>query len=341
MRRRQLPNAFGVCKRPLLYLLLSLLCLVTVASYGQAQQVRVGALRFGTVNWELDVMQHHGLDATNGIELKVLPLASKRATQVALQGGAVDVVVSDWIWVSRQRAAGRDYTFVPYSMAVGALMVRPDAGVQRLHELEGKRVGVAGGPLDKSWLLLRAYSRQHLDSDVAELVEPNFAAPPLLSQMMLNGRIPAVLTFWHYAAKLEAAGMQPLLTVAELLPALGVDTAVPLLGWVFSEDWASDHRAAITGLLDASYAAKRLLEQSDAEWSRLRPLTQADDKATLHALRDAYRAGIPSEFGHKQQRAAEQLYGILAAEGGEQLVGSADALSPGTFWEGYEISPWH
>ena len=93
--------------------------------------VRVGALKFGTVNWELDTIQHHGLDAANGVALEVVELAGKNASAVALQGGAADVIVTDWIWVSRQRAAGADYTFVPYSLAVGALMVRPDAGILR------------------------------------------------------------------------------------------------------------------------------------------------------------------------------------------------------------------
>lgn len=187
------------------YGLLPLLCLAVADGYGAGPAVRVGALRFGTVNWELDVIDTHGLAAARGVVIEVVALASNSATQVALQGGAADVIVSDWIWVSRQRAAGHDYTFVPYSLAVGSLMVRPDAELQNLSDLEGKRLGVAGGPLDKSWLLLRAYTRHALGVDLAKLVEPNFAAPPLLNQLLLSGRLPAALTFWHYAAQLEAA----------------------------------------------------------------------------------------------------------------------------------------
>lgn len=60
----------------------------------------MGVLKFGTVSWELDTIKHHGLDAAEGIDLQVVELASNQATQVALQGGAVDMIVSDWLWVS-------------------------------------------------------------------------------------------------------------------------------------------------------------------------------------------------------------------------------------------------
>src|SRR5690606_9323803 len=129
--------------------------------------------------------------------LQVLPLGSKNAVSVALQGGAVDLIVSDWIWVSRQRAAGRPYTFVPYSVATGAVVVRPDAGIEELADLQGRRLGVAGGPVDKSWLLLQAYAHRTLGKDFAASLEPTFAAPPLLNQLLLRRELPAVLNYWH------------------------------------------------------------------------------------------------------------------------------------------------
>jgi len=333
---RPLPKAPRRRPRVLVQLCCGLL-LFPLAALGAGDPVRVGLLKFGTVNWEMDVVRSEGLAQREGIELQVRPLASTNAVNVALQGGAADVIVNDWIWVSRQRAAGHDYTFVPYSLAVGSLMVAPDAGVEKLADLRGKRVGVAGGPVDKSWLLLQVYARQTLGEALTDLVEPVFAAPPFLNQLALDGDLPAVLNFWHYGARLEAAGWQPLLSVADILPALGVDRPVPLLGWVFSAGWAAQHPKAIEGFLRASYAAKRRLAESDSEWERLRPLVRAENEATLHALRDGYRAGIPSCFGEPDVQAARQVFEIMAREGGTELVGSSKALSPGTFWEGYEI----
>jgi len=339
-RRRRRPGHRTPARAAACAALLAAALCALPGSAGAQPTVRVGVLKFGTVHWELDVMREHGLAAAHGIALEVLSLASTRATAVALQGGAVDVIVSDWIWVSRQRAEDRRHAFVPWSLAVGGLMVRPDSGIASLADLRGRKVGVAGGPVDKSWLLMRAYARQRLGADLAEIASPSFAAPPLLNQLMLRGDLPAVLNFWHYNARLEAAGMRELLGVADVLPALGIDAPVPLLGWVFSEQWARDNRERLHAFLDASYAAKHLLLASDAEWQRLQPLLGADDPATVAALRDAYRRGVPDGFGDAERAAAAKAFAVLAREGGSELVGASATLDPGTFWPDYTVPRW-
>ena len=313
--------------------------LIAAAASASDHQVRVGVLKFGTVHWELDVIRTHGLAERQGIDLQIVELGSKRATAVALQGGGADVIVTDWIWVSRQRAEGRDYAFAPYSLSVGGLMVRPDAKIAALADVQGRKVGVAGGPVDKSWLLLQAYAKRE-GLDLSKSVEPTFGAPPLLNELIKRGDLPAVLNFWHYNARLKAAGMQELLTTAEILPELGITRPIPLLGWVFNRAWADAHRDALDGFLRASYTAKHLLLESDAEWERLEPKMKVSDAATAAALRDAYRLGIPREFGEADREAAARTFEILAREGGEKLVGSSDTLTPGTFWTEFDPARW-
>ena len=51
--------------------------------------------------------------------------------------------------------------------------------IAALADLQGKTLGVAGGPLDKSWLLLQAYAERS-GADIAKRSRVVFGAPPLL-----------------------------------------------------------------------------------------------------------------------------------------------------------------
>lgn len=322
------PGALGRWLAGALPALLALLLSVPCA----AGTVKIGVLKFGTVNWELDVIRHHGLDVAQGIDLEIVELAANSATTVALQAGAVDMIVTDWLWVSRQRADGADLTFVPYSKAVGSLVVPADSPIRGIADLAGRRLGIAGGPVDKSWLLFRALAAERDGLDLDSAVEKVFGAPPLLNEQIALGKIDAVINYWHFVAKLEAKGYRVVMGANEAARALGIASEVPLIGFAFSEAWAATHRADVLGMMRASREAKALLARSDSEWDRLRPLMQAEDDATFQELRDGFRKGIPARWGDAERADAVRLYDIMAELGGDELVGRSTTLQPGTFW---------
>ncbi len=295
-----------------------------------ASTLRISVLKFGTVSWVMDVIAHHGLDKANGIRIDELALASNQATLVALQAGRVDCVVSDWLWVSRQRAAGADWTFFPFSTDLGALVAARGAAIHGLADLRNRRLGVAGSPLDKSWVILQALAQErHID--LAHDTQLSFGAPPLLNQELLAGRLDAVLTYWNFAARLESRGLPAVLPMSDALRQLGFKTSIPLVGYVVSDSWARAHPQALAAFVRATRQAESILATSDAEWDWLGPRTQARDPAELKALRDAFRAGIPAHWGKDERREAEALYALFARIGGKTLVGSGATLQPGTF----------
>ena len=323
-----------------LHFLAALLLLPLSALQAQEKPLtplRVGVLEFGTVNWELAVIQSRELAKKRGIDLKIIPLASGEASTIALQGGAVDMIVSDWIWVSRQRAESNLYTFAPYSNAVGSVMVKSDSGIRQLSDLQGKKLGVAGGPSDKTWLLLRAYAQRKLGVDLTQFTKPSYAAPPLLNELALLGQVDATLNVWHYAARLEVGGMHALIEVPEILKGLSIEKPIPLIGWVFREDWAAANSAAVKNFLAASYEAKTILANSDAQWEQLRPKMRAENEAVFKVLRAKYRAGIPVCADPDTMTAVIATFKVLADTGGEKLVGKSKNLAAGTFWPGFSL----
>jgi len=291
--------------------------------------LRLGLVKFGTGAWQIDTIRQHGLDTQAGIRLDTVDLANPAAGEVSLQAGGVDAIVSDWLWVTRQRRAGQRITFIAQNDGLGDIIVPQGSPIHSLADLAGKRLGIAGGPIDKSWLLVRAFSRKTLGHDLADQVTPVYAAPPLLSQEMEAGRIDAVLIYWPYAARLEVKGYRSLMSMTEVMAGLGFAPAVPMMGYAVSEAWIDAHPGALPKFLTASAEATTLMRASDEEWTRLRPLTAAEDDATLLALRDRYRASLAI---HWDEAAAAKLYGSLAELGGAALTGGATEITPGTFF---------
>ena len=291
--------------------------------------IRAATLEAGTLNWELQTIIEHGLDEANGFQLEVQGYADNPATRIALEGGEADIAVADWIWVARQKAAGKDYVAIPYSTAVGGLVVQQDSPYQTLEDLEGEKIGIAGGPLDKSWLILRAYGQQEHGFDIADETEQVYGAPPLIFKTALRGETAGAINFWHWLARMKAAGMRELISVQEAAEALGLDPNTPLLTYYMKGSWAEENPGLVQSLYTASRQAKELL-QEDAAWEDIRDLVGAETEAEFAALKEGYRQGIP-EAGPVDTKAAGAMLEVMADLGGAELVGQATTLPEGLF----------
>lgn len=291
--------------------------------------VRAAMLKIGTVNWEIDTITSNGLDARHGFKLEMQPYADNGATRIAVEGGAADMFVADWIWVADQRASGKDFVFIPYSKAVGGLVVKNDSPVQTLADLKGKKIGIAGGPVDKSWLILRAYAQQEYGFDLAAETEQVFGAPPLIFKAALSGDVDGAINFWHFLAKMKAAGMRSVISVEEATRALGLDPEVPLLGYVMKQSFLDAHPGIGVALYSASRDAKALLME-DANWEPLRDQMNVQNDVQFETLRADFRSGIP-QAGAVNADSAGALLALMAKLGGEKLVGAATTLPAGLF----------
>ncbi|SIO47218.1 NitT/TauT family transport system substrate-binding protein [Rhodovulum sp. ES.010] len=293
-------------------------------------KLRAAVLKIGTVNWELATIEANGFDIAHGFDLVVEPYADNGGTRVALEGGEADMAVADWIWVARQRAAGKDYVAIPYSTAVGGLVVPEDSDAEDLTDLDGGKIGIAGGPLDKSWLILRAYASREYGIDLQARTEQVFGAPPLIFKAGLSGETDGAINFWHFLAKMQAAGMRELISVGTASEALGLDPETPLLSYVLKDGFLDAHPGIGKALYAASRDAKALLLESDAAWEAIRPIMNAKSDAEFVRLRDAWRAGIP-QAGNVDPEAADMFLNLMAELGGEDLVGQATTLPAGLF----------
>ncbi|KAF3981429.1 MAG: transporter substrate-binding domain-containing protein [Methylococcales symbiont of Hymedesmia sp. n. MRB-2018] len=293
--------------------------------------IRLGILAFGTVNWELSALKNLNLLENTNFQLEIHPVANPQAGKIALQAGAVDIIVSDWVWVSRLRSTGADFTFYPYSTTSGALMVPENSNIRSLQDLSGKKLGIAGGEMDKNWLLLQALGQQY-KINLNQSVEKVYAAPPLLNQQIIRGRVDAVINYWHFAAKLEAQNYRQIINGKEILQQLGIKQIVPTLGYVFNRQWADQYKTEINQFLKSTQTAKNQLCQSDSVWADIVSLTRVKDLITQTILRQRYCLGRIQQWGKQEQQAAEKIYTLLKNLSNKKLTGHSDTLHTGTFW---------
>jgi NitT/TauT family transport system substrate-binding protein len=312
---------------------MAIVAAVTLALSGAfaADRIRIAAQKTGTLAWELDILRAHGLDRQAGIDIETTELASTEAGKVALESRSVDLMLSDWLWVSRERAFGDDVVFYPYSSAPGAVMVPANSPIGGIAGLKGKKLAVAGGPLDKSWLLLRALAyRSNIDlkaqSDIV------YGAPPLLQQKALQGETDATLTFWNFCAELETHGMRRAVAMDDVVKSLGAAGPVAMVGYVFNANWAQRNHSLLDRFFAAARQAKEILAQSPDEWQRLAPRISPSGTSGLDVYRQRYLEGIPRRPLGAEVADARTLYDVLAKIGGADLVGAARELDPGTFY---------
>jgi NitT/TauT family transport system substrate-binding protein len=296
-----------------------------------ADRIRLAVQRTGTLAWELDVIRTHGLDRKADLAIEAVELASTEAGKIALKGGAADLMLSDWLWVARERTLGDALVFYPSSSTLGAVMVPAASPIQGLADLTGRKLAVAGGPLDKSWLLLQALARRN-GLDLKKQATVVYGAPPLLSEKALQGETDATLTFWNFCADLESKGFRRAVGMDQVMKSLGAKGPIAIVGYTFDGGWAARNRSTVDRFLDAARQAKEMLATSAAEWQRLAPRLRITDEQALAVYRQRYREGVVRRPLAEEEADARALYRVLAEIGGAELTGPARELAPGTFY---------
>ncbi len=298
---------------------------------GVGEPLKVAAVKFGSVNWLLDTIRAEGLDKTIGLSLAPIELSNNQAGPISLLSGGSDVIVSDWTWALRQRGLGEPLKFAPYSSALGAVMVAQASPIKTLTDLEGKRLGVAGSSIDKSWLLLQAYARKTLKFDLASKATIQFGAPPLIAEQLRDGGLDASLNFWTQTTRLEGFGFRPVLTMTEVMSALAISPVPAFVGFIWKEGTEAAKGAQIAALLKAVESANTVLAKSDTAWDRLKPLMKTSNDIEFRAMKTAYRAGIVGPWNAAAMASAEKIMGLLIEAGDTELVGAKTKFDPKLF----------
>ena len=317
-------------------ILVAALAFVASVSFGcgadAADKLRLAIQKTGTAAWEIELIKARGLDKAANLDIETIELASTEASKVALEGGAADMTLGDWLWAARERALGDKLLFTPYSSALGAVMAPKASPVYAVADLAGRSIGVAGGPIDKSWLLLRAAALGQ-GIDLAKNARPTYAAPPLIAEKLAQGEVETALEFWNFCADLEGRGFRRAIEMADVEKALGASGPVAMTGYVFSESFAATHKDVLKRYFAAVGEARKILAQDPVAWAPIKARLRLKDDAALEVYRQRYLDGIPKRTIAEEAADARTLYRRLAEIGGPELVGEAKELDMRLFYD--------
>ena len=305
-------------------------CLASGAN--AADRLRIAIQRTGTASWEIEVIKARGLDKAANLNIETTELSSTEAGKIALEGGAVDMVVEDWLWAARERGLGDKLLFTPYSSALGAVMAPKDSPVHAVADLAGRSIGVAGGPLDKSWLLLRAAALS-AGRDLTKEARPSYGAPPLIAEKLVQGETETALEYWNFSADLEGRGFRRAIEMADIQKALGASGPLAMTGYVFSEAFAASHKDALRRYLAVAAEARKILGEDPSAWAPIKARLRLNDDAALAVYRQRYLEGVPKRAVAEEAADARILYRRLVEIGGQELVGKAKELDAGLFYD--------
>ena len=121
-------------------ILLLIIFTVNFNSLIEANTLKIAVLKYGSVNWEYNVIKHHQLDKKNNVKIQKIEVTNKDASAVAFLSKSVDIFVTDWIWVSKQRNKGNLVSFLPYSCSAGGLMVKKNEQINSFLDLKNKKL---------------------------------------------------------------------------------------------------------------------------------------------------------------------------------------------------------
>jgi len=323
-----------IARRTLLTGAAALTAVATLAplrAQAQTGPLKVGTVKFGSVNWLIETIRAEGIDKALGLDLAMVELSNNQAGPISLLSGGSDVIVSDWTWALRQRGHGEALKFAPYSSTLGGVIVPANSPIKSVAGLAGHRLGVAGSGIDKSWLLLQAYARKKLGFDIASKVTIQFGSAPLLAEQVRDGKLDATLNFWTQNVRLEALGFRQVIGMKDVMSELAIDPIPAFVGFVWKEATQAARGPQIANLLKAADQANAILAKSDTAWTRLKPLMKAQSDTEANALRAAYVSGIAAPWRDADMKSAEKIMGLLIEAGDTEFIGAGTKFDPKLF----------
>ncbi len=295
--------------------------------FGSAQDlttVKAAMEAAGTFSWIVHGMEYFGTAEANGLRVEGTVYASKQAVEIALRGGEAQVAVDDFLGPVILRSNDVPVSGIyPFAKAVGGLVVPVASDIDSIDDLRGATIA-AGSLRDKSLLILRALAVSQYGFDPQDEAEIVAAAPPLMMELIASGEADAALPFWHFVARMEAAGTaREVMPVTDMLAALGLPGDLPNLMVVARDDLPAEVKTAFIQTLIDTVDVMKATPNDDPFWQTIldQGLYTLPDPTQFPLVVDRWRLGTPDGWTDAHIDGLVNMVERLVELAGAEVVG--------------------
>ena len=242
------------------------------------------------------------------------------------------MILSDWLWVARERSLGDSLVFYPSSSTLGAVMVTANSPIKAIADLKGKKLARRRRPARQE-LAPAAGARAPLRRRPAQRGDDRLRRAAAAVAKGAAGRERRHADVLEFLRRTRRPGHEARDRHGRRDEEPRRQGPVAIVGFVFDGNWAARNRVGGRPLPRCHAPGQgnpRRTPRPNGSGSA-RASASAIPKA-LAIYRERYREGIPHRPIAEEEADARALYQVLAEVGGTDLVGTASELDTGTFY---------
>jgi NitT/TauT family transport system substrate-binding protein len=216
---------------------------------------------------------------------------------------------------------------------VNAVFVPHDSAIDSIDDLEGRRLGVFGGPGSTTFAFLAVIARNWYGLNLYENVELVTAPGPALIELMARGDLDAVLLGTIESIQIRAEDRFRVLTdLSEEYRSLTGKPAPAHVVIATNEDFLSRSPDIVRDYLAAYRRTLDYIDSNPEVWGAFADSIEMDSPAARELLRERMSPNLIREWNADQIAAQNDYLGLVNEIIGESVLGSIpDGLIRGEF----------
>jgi NitT/TauT family transport system substrate-binding protein len=281
---------------------------VNGASGDQTEEVNIGYFPLVHTSTIVNAMEQGYLEE-NGISAELIQTQGGAQAIPALNSGDVDLTYANYTSALLARQQG-----LPIVLIAGndigiddhGIYVDPDAGIETIADLEGKRFAVNDFQNIGTVAIYAQLEEAGLEPDDIEIIELAYQD---MAAAVQNGNVDAVWQVEPFQAVAEEAGLEKLGNLFA-----GPAAEMPVAGWITTEEYAEQNPEVIQGLRDSlALSIDDLQDNRDLMVELVPEFTTVTGETVEQIELPTFTAELDSE---RLQRGADMMYeyGIISEE---------------------------